>query len=151
MKPRLYDPDNPIKWRELDFEELLKLIDGRIGYHVHKEHKPIGYMTGIPGLLVEDLRQELTYAVWLKVVKKDKVPPDIVHFDFRFLKYVDIILRRTLIDLYRARTFVDKSEWEPDPKNPQVTRPKRKYRDQLNHALRLPEEAEEFDEMPQHY
>lgn len=162
MKHRLYDPDNPIKWRDLPIEELFNKIEGRIGFHINKEYRgsrmdvtygkaPAEGQTSIPGLLVEDLRQELHIAVWRRICANNRLPQDLIHFDFRFLKYVDTLLRRTLIDLHKARTFTDRKDLEPHPRKKGELRPKRKYRDSLNHSISLPEDAEEFSEMIQYY
>lgn len=132
MKPRLYDKDNPIKWRELEFDELLRLIEGRVNYHIHKQNNMNrahgGQIPQFKAIEGDDMRQELVFALWKKL---DRIPSDIIVFDFRFLKYIDMIFRRTIIDLYRSKTYIDKKTGE------------RVVRDELNRAVALTEELED--------
>lgn len=158
---RLYDPDNHVKWRDLSLEELLKLTDVKVNYHLRRAHRgqwtwpggspPAEGKTSIPGLLIEDLRQELVFVIWKKIYSNNKMPEDLVNFDYRFIQFVDVTLRRALIDLYRARTFPDKNDTEPHPKNHGQTRPKRKFRDELNYAVTLSEDNDEAEELFQQH
>jgi DNA-directed RNA polymerase specialized sigma24 family protein len=127
MKPTLYDKDNPIKWRELTFDELLRLIEGRVNYHVNRQKNTLYKLSkySLPDLEADDIKQELTIALWRKL---DRIPSDIIVFDFRFLRYIDTIFARTVIDLFRNRTFVDKETGA------------RLMRDELNRAAELTDE-----------
>lgn len=135
MTPRIYDPENPILWRDIPFEELLKLVEGRLNFHAyHHEHK-------IPGYDKDDIRQELVFALWNKL---DKFPADLDVFDYRFLRYVDMVFFREITNIWRGKTFKDRTDLEEDPKKPGVKRPKRKFRDELNRSLPMVENFDEF-------
>lgn len=92
MTPQLYDPENPIKWRDLEFEELLKLVDGRLNFHAHR------HQNKIPGFDSQDVRQELVFALWNKL---ERIPLELENFDYRFLKYIDTIFFREITNIWR--------------------------------------------------
>ena len=117
----LYDPENLIKWRELEFEQLLKLVEGRINFHANR------HQYKIPGFDRDDIRQELVFAFWNKL---DKIPPEIENFDYRFLKYIDTVFFREITNLWRKFTITEDGE--------------RLMRDELNRALPM---IENFDEI----
>lgn len=119
----LYDPKNPIAWRDLEFKDLVEAVRGRLNFHAYRSGSKM------PDLDVQDILQELTISLWEKA---DKVPPDIVNLDYRFLRYIDTIFRRKIIDLYRKRTFFNKETDE------------RIFKDELNRAFELLDGADEY-------
>lgn len=119
----LYDPNNPIYWRDLTIEELLKAIEGRIKFHANaSRHK-------LPDLDYDDIFQELSIVIWRKI---DRVPEDIKVLDYRFMRYIDTLMRREVINMYRSRTFTDKEDGS------------KQFRDELNRSLPM---VDNFDEI----
>lgn len=121
MTPQLFDPNNPIKWRDLDFEELLKLVEGRLNFHAHR------HQYKIPGFDQDDVRQELIFALWNKL---DKIPEDMDTFDYRFLRYIDTLFFREITNIWRKHTL--KTTEGPI------------YRDELNRSVPM---IDNFDEI----
>lgn len=121
MTPQLFDPNNPIKWRDLPFEELIKLAEGRINFHIYRhQHK-------IPGYDRDDIRQELIFALWNKL---EKIPADMENFDYRFLRYIDTIFFREATNLWRKHVIKRPNEVI--------------YRDELNRSVPM---IDNFDEI----
>lgn len=117
----LYDKDNLVKWRDLEFEDLLKLVQGRLNFHAHRHENKI------PGFDQDDIRQELIFTLWSKL---DKIPIEIQDFDFRFLKYIDTIFFREITNIWRKHTFQEGED--------------RVYRDELSRSLPM---VDNFDEI----
>lgn len=125
-KPKLYN--QPIPLSDLTFEELLKLLEPRITFNIRKNYDQDTGKCRVPGFDKDDLRQEL----WIKIytiLKNNKLPKDMVNFDYRFLRYIDFIFNNTIISLWR------KTMWTVDGKNHSV------HRDLLNDCQRLGEES----------
>lgn len=118
----IYDKDNPIEWRELPFEEVIKLLDELINNQLWRNYDqtkrplktyyfktitpPLHGMSTIPGYTMEDLRQEFLISIWRKL---PRVPSDIKHYDYRFSRYIQSILMRTVIELFRLQRVRNRS------------------------------------------
>lgn len=123
----LYDADNPIKWRELEFEQLLQLLEGRIKFHANKSRYKL------PDMDYDDVFQELSLALWNKM---DKIPAELEIFDYRLLRYLDKIFFREVINIYRTKTFFNSSIEQ------------REYKDELSRSLPMVDEFDEWFEQP---
>lgn len=110
------------KLNEMSFEELLALMKPRINFHVNKA------LTKLPGYERDDLFQEFSIEFWVKLCK---VPDDIKCYDWRFLRYFDVIFSRRVIDLWRKLTYKNKKSDDE------------LYRDELNRCLPM---VDDFDE-----
>lgn len=120
----LYDPGKPIRWRELEFSELLRLVDGRLNFHTHR------HQYKIPGFDRDDIRQELIFGLWTKL---EKIPQDIENFDYRFLRYIDTIFFREITNIWRKHTHVEGED--------------RVFRDELNRSVPMMEDFDEIHEL----
>jgi hypothetical protein len=59
----------------------------------------------IKGYDFDDLFQELSFKLW-----KARIPDDIIYYDWRFLKYMDMMFRNCLYDL--AKRQIIKTDFE---------------------------------------
>lgn len=107
---RFYDRDKPVSIDDMSFDELHQ----RLHFYILKKartHK-------IRGMETDDIYQELVFHFWRKL---DRIPSHMRNFDFRFIKFVNSMLTRKLIDLNRRITFIDDEEV-------------RRFRDAANHV-----------------